>query len=200
MPEPWLLQLAGPSDLDAIMALETATFPDDAWSREGMLAELTGPHRHYLVARRPGTADSVLGGGAGTGMGDGEPGDGGAIDGYAGLLAPMGTGQGDIQTIAVAPASRRGGLGRMLMLALIAEARRRGVVELFLEVRADNPGAQRLYEQLGFESIAVRPRYYQPAGVDAIVMRLAVPTARTEQTQPEQTAAPTSPAPTEGAP
>lgn len=185
MPEPWLLQLAGPSDLDAIMAIETATFPDEAWSREGMLAELTGPHRHYLVARRPGAAASN---------------DAGPIDGYAGLLAPRGTGQGDIQTIAVAPASRRGGLGRMLMLALIAEARHRGVVELFLEVRADNPGAQRLYEQLGFESIAVRPRYYQPTGVDAIVMRLEVPAARTEQTQPEQTAAPTSPAPTEGAP
>ena len=60
------------------------------------------------------------------------------------------------------------------MLALIAETRRRGARELFLEVRADNPGAQTLYRELGFEEIGVRPRYYQPDGVDAIVMRLAV--------------------------
>ena len=71
--------------------------------------------------------------------------DDGAIDAYAGLLAPLGTGQGDIQTITVAPRARRQGLGRTLMLALINEARRRGAEELFLEVRADNENAQALY-------------------------------------------------------
>jgi [ribosomal protein S18]-alanine N-acetyltransferase len=42
-------------------------------------------------------------------------------------------------------------------------------------VRADNPGARALYESLGFAEIAVRPNYYQPDGVDAVIMRLAVP-------------------------
>ena len=50
----------------------------------------------------------------------------------------------------------------MLVQSLLAEARRRGASEVFLEVRADNPGAQQLYRTLGFEQIAVRPRYYQP--------------------------------------
>jgi N6-L-threonylcarbamoyladenine synthase/ribosomal-protein-alanine N-acetyltransferase len=65
------------------------------------------------------------------------------------------------------------------MLALIGEARKRGAREVFLEVRADNPGAQQLYRELGFEEIGVRPQYYQPDGVDAVVMRLAVPTPET---------------------
>ena len=65
------------------------------------------------------------------------------------------------------------------MLRLIDEARDRGASEVFLEVRADNPGAEALYDSLGFEVIAVRPKYYQPDGVDAHVMRLTIPTPTT---------------------
>lgn len=145
--------MALPDDLAAIMAIETATFPTDAWAPSTMAAEIAGPHGHYLVAE---AADGV-------------------VDGYAGLLAPDGSGQGDIQTIAVAERARRRGLGRTLLLALLDEARRRGVGEVFLEVRADNPGARALYAAHGFEQIAVRPNYYQPDGVDALILRLDVP-------------------------
>jgi N6-L-threonylcarbamoyladenine synthase/ribosomal-protein-alanine N-acetyltransferase len=65
------------------------------------------------------------------------------------------------------------------MLSLIAEARDRGATEVFLEVRADNPPAQQLYERLGFEPIAVRAAYYQPEGVDAVIMRLSIPAPQT---------------------
>jgi ribosomal-protein-alanine N-acetyltransferase len=41
---------------------------------------------------------------------------------------------------------------------------------VFLEVRADNEPARKLYERFGFTEISVRKRYYQPSGVDAIVM------------------------------
>ena len=82
---------------------------------------------------------------------------------------------GDNQTIAVAADARRQGIGRALMHALMVEARDRGASELFLEVRDDNPSAQRMYDSLGFERIAVRPNYYQPDGVDAIVMKLTIP-------------------------
>jgi ribosomal protein S18 acetylase RimI-like enzyme len=43
-----------------------------------------------------------------------------------------------------------------------------------LEVRADNVVAQSLYASRGFEVIATRAKYYQPAGVDALVMRKEV--------------------------
>jgi [ribosomal protein S18]-alanine N-acetyltransferase len=152
----WSLRRASADDLDAIMAIEESTFADDAWSPNNMATELASAHTYYLVAQT----------------------EGGAIEGYAGLLAPMGTGQGDIQTIAVVPAARRSGLGRTLMLALQNEARRRGAEEIFLEVRADNPGAQAMYDALGYRQIDVRKRYY-PGGVDAHIMRLDVPTPRT---------------------
>lgn len=143
------LRRATLDDLDAIMAIETATFPADAWSRSSMRSELAGPHGYYLVAAA----------------------DDGVIEGYGGLLAAEGAGQGDIQTIAVAEASRGHGLGRRFMRELLAEAERRGADEVFLEVRADNDVAQRLYASLGFERIAVRPHYYQPGDVDAWIMR-----------------------------
>jgi ribosomal-protein-alanine acetyltransferase len=152
----WQLRRAGATDLDAIMAIESATFGTDAWSTAVMLGELTSPHAYYLVAFPVGSPQR--------------------IEGYAGLLAPRDAQQGDIQTIAVADTARRRGLGRTLVLSLIAEARDRGAREIFLEVRADNPGAKLLYDSLGFEQIAVRPKYYRPDGVDAIIMRALVPT------------------------
>lgn len=139
-------------DLDAIMVLETSTFATDAWSSAMMAAELAAPHTRYVVAV-----------------------DGDRVVAYAGLSAPAGAGQADVQTIAVDAPSRGRGLGAQLLTVLLDEAVARGADDVLLEVRADNPGAQRLYERHGFEAIAVRPRYYQPDGVDAIVMRWEVP-------------------------
>jgi ribosomal-protein-alanine acetyltransferase len=148
-----MLRRAAIEDLDAIMAIETATFASDAWSPESMGVELRNPNTYYLVA-----------------LGSGD-----AVEGYAGLLAPRGLPQADVQTIAVVEAARGQGLGRALMNALLSEARSRRAEEVFLEVRADNPGAEGLYRSLGFEQVAVRKKYYQPDGVDAHVMRLVLP-------------------------
>jgi ribosomal-protein-alanine N-acetyltransferase len=73
--------------------------------------------------------------------------------------------------MAVAPTSQGQGVGTALLLALVAEAERREVGHLDLEVRADNEVAQRLYRRHGFTDIGVRRGYYQPSGTDAIVMR-----------------------------
>ncbi|WP_210507357.1 ribosomal protein S18-alanine N-acetyltransferase [Naasia sp. SYSU D00057] len=145
----WTLRPATIADLEAIMAIERATFPRDAWSAQTMSREIGDPHAAYLVA-----------------VSDEE-----SIDGYAGLLSPIGAEDADIQTVAVAEQARRRGLGRALVTALLAEAERRGAQRVFLEVRADNPSAQELYRSLGFEQISVRRGYYQPDGVDALVMR-----------------------------
>lgn len=152
-----MLRRARPADLDAIMAIERATFVNDAWPEHAMRAELMGEHTYYLVVVDDERPDEVVA--------------------YAGLMAPRGSGQGDVQTIAVDDAVRGRGVGRALMHALIDEARRRGAAELFLEVRDDNAVARGLYGSLGFEEIGVRRGYYQPDGVDAVVMRLRVPPA-----------------------
>ena len=155
------MRRAKPGDLDAIMRLERETFVDDAWPEDAMRRELESPHGYYLVA-----------------VDDDEDDPERRLLGYAGLLAPSGSAQGDIQTIAVAPFVRGVGLGRGLMHALITQARRRHLAELFLEVRADNPIARALYESLGCEESCARRRYYR-GGIDAVLMRLAVPPAVT---------------------
>jgi len=139
------------ADLDAIMAIENASFPTDAWSTAMMHAELRSPHEHDVVLESAGR-----------------------IVGYAGLRAPGGAMDADIQTIAIAAASRGRGQGRALLTALIVEAAARGARDLFLEVRADNPVAQALYRSEGFAEVGRRPRYYQPDDVDAVVMKLDV--------------------------
>jgi len=142
------LRPASPDDLDAVWGIESAVFGAEAWSREMFREELTADHRSYLVL-----VDES-----------------GAIRGYGGLLA-VGA-EGDIQTIALSPEVRGLGQGRRLMNALLDAGAGRGVREVFLEVRADNPVARALYASLGFAEIGVRPKYYQPDGVDAVVMRL----------------------------
>jgi ribosomal-protein-alanine acetyltransferase len=156
-----LMRRAKVADLESIMLLERETFVDDAWSEEAMRREIESPHGYYLVAVDDEADDPEQ-----------------RLLVYAGLLAPSGGEQGDIQTIAVAPFARGIGLGRGLMHALITQARRRHVAQLFLEVRTDNAIARSLYASLGFEEIGVRRRYYRQ-GIDAILMRLAVPAAVT---------------------
>ena len=143
------LREATPDDLDAIMSLERASFPTDAWSDAMMREELSSPHGWYIVEE---TAAQIVG--------------------YAGLRAVRGAKDADVQTIAIAEASRGRGRGRALLRALLDEASRRGVHDVFLEVRADNPVAQALYASEGFHEIGRRPRYYQPDDVDAVVMKL----------------------------
>ncbi|MCY7287747.1 MAG: ribosomal protein S18-alanine N-acetyltransferase [Cryobacterium sp.] len=161
----WQLRRARAADVDAIMALETRIFVNDAWSSGAMAQDVVNPNCYYLVAFPPDEPDR--------------------IEAYAGLQAPQGAHEGDIQTIAVTEQARGHGLGRTLMLSLITEARKRGVREVFLEVRADNPPAQELYRRLGFEELGLRRGYYQPDNVDAIVMRLHVPDPEMQLTPAE---------------
>ncbi|WP_169952042.1 ribosomal protein S18-alanine N-acetyltransferase [Microbispora sp. H11081] len=133
-------------DLPAVMEIERSTFPEDAWSEPMMRGELADQPRtrHYLVAEV-----------------------GGRVVGYAGLA--VAADQADVQTIAVLADHRRAGVGTALMDALLAEAVRRGTASVFLEVRADNPPAQAMYERFGFRRLGVRRRYYDD-GTDAITM------------------------------
>jgi len=135
-------------DLDAIMLIEQECFINDAWSEEMMRDEIQAPHTFYIVA----VLENV-------------------VVGYGGLSKLAGSDQADIQTIATSPNKRGLGIGKQLMFALTAQAHSLGAKEIFLEVRADNSVAQKLYKVFGFRQIGVRKKYYQPDGVDAFVMK-----------------------------
>lgn len=136
------------ADLPSVHRLEQALFPEDAWSEGMFQGELADQPRtrHYVVAEETG----------------------GDIVGYAGLAAAGG--QADVQTIGVRADRRRAGVGAALLTELLDEAARRHSEAVFLEVRADNDGARRMYERFGFDRIGIRKAYYQPSGADAIVM------------------------------
>lgn len=71
-----------------------------------------------------------------------------------------------IHNITVDPEHRSKGYGRAMIQAVEAELSRRGVSRLGLNVFADNPGAIRLYESLGFRVMAqqmAKPLAVQPA-------------------------------------
>ncbi|WP_241709819.1 MULTISPECIES: ribosomal protein S18-alanine N-acetyltransferase [Arthrobacter] len=138
-----------PDDVTAVEVLERRLFPVDAWPMQMFFDELAQiDTRRYVVAE----AD-------------------GKIVAYAGLMCiePIA----DVQTIAVVPEFEGRGIGSAILTELIEEARRRGAVEVLLEVRADNPRAQALYVRFGFEQIHVRRRYYRD-GTDALIMRLTL--------------------------
>jgi ribosomal-protein-alanine N-acetyltransferase len=140
-------------DLTAIMALEQELFPQDAWTRQMFAAEFAQPasRRLYLVAE-----------------------EGKDLVGYAGMMFTGGS-QADVVTLAVNPAHWGQGTGTALLTALVDEAGKRGYPEVLLEVREDNPRARQLYLRHGFTEVGIRRGYYQPSGVDAVVMRKELP-------------------------
>jgi ribosomal-protein-alanine N-acetyltransferase len=100
------------------------------------------------------------------------------VEGY-GVLS-MGAGEAHVLNLCVAEEWRRRGIGRQLLLALLAHARDRGVRDAFLEVRRTNRGAIALYHALGFECVGTRRGYYQAQDgrEDAIVYRLELGTLK----------------------
>ena len=99
-------------------------------------------------------------------------------DGIVGYYVAMaGVDELHLLNITVAPAWQGRGLGNELLDAVQAQARRRGLASLFLEVRQSNVRARALYERRGFLQVGLRRGYYPaPQGrEDAVVMSLALP-------------------------
>jgi ribosomal-protein-alanine N-acetyltransferase len=96
------------------------------------------------------------------------------VEGDAGfLLGRAVAGEAELLTLAVAPESRRLGLGRKLVARFVYQAQLRGALRAFLEVSAENPAAIALYDSGGFTVEGRRKAYYAtPEGtrIDALVM------------------------------
>lgn len=132
-------------DLDTIAEIERECFPAMAWSRQS-LADSFLSERFYGVLLE----------------------EEGVITAYGGMNIVLD--EAEIQLVATAEMYRSCGRGRKIMDDLMAEAKRRGVKSVFLEVRISNAPAQKLYLSCGFRGVYARSRYY-PDGEDAIVMR-----------------------------
>ncbi len=78
--------------------------------------------------------------------------------------------------LSIAKAYQKRGLGRLLLEHMIAVAKRHGAANMFLEVRPSNISAIALYENIGFNEMAIRRGYYpaQQGREDAVLMGLAL--------------------------
>jgi ribosomal-protein-alanine N-acetyltransferase len=79
-----------------------------------------------------------------------------------------------VLNVATLPALRRRGIGRALMDFAIAYAAAARVRIVLLEVRRSNRPAIKLYRDLGFTALGVRPKYYADNDEDAIEMILGL--------------------------
>ena len=131
--------------IEALAPIEADLFGAERWSDAMFWNELAGGN-WYVVATE---GDEVVG--------------------YAGLSVNVD--EAWVQNIAVRRDRQRRGIGRALLDALLAEAARRGVRDVLLEVAVDNRAAQRLYDGYGFEAVGIRRGYYQPSNTDALVMK-----------------------------
>jgi len=132
--------------IDELLPIESDLFGAERWSAGMFWNELANGH-HYLVA-----------------VADGE------LLGYGGL-AVYPPDEAWVQNIAVRRAAQRRGVGRAILEALLAEARRQRIGTTMLEVAVDNAPAQKLYDRYGFVAVGIRRGYYQPSNTDALVMR-----------------------------
>ena len=86
----------------------------------------------------------------------------------------------ELQTVAVAPDRRGGGLGRRLLAVAVDAAREAGARRLDLEVRETTRSPWACTRSAGFRRQGRRPGYYSPAEpggerVAALLMRLDLP-------------------------
>jgi len=136
-------------DLPAVLEIERRSF-GQPWSRAFFEKELSTPFARLVAAVDEGALRPCLAG-------------------YTCRWRV--TDEVHLLNVAVHPEYRGTGIGRRLVEAVLEEARTGGARVVFLEVRAGNVVARRLYRRLGFRDIGVRRGYYGP-GQDAIVMEL----------------------------
>lgn len=141
------IRRAQPDDLDAIMAIEEASFRTP-WPRSAMAEELRcRPGVLYLAAEVDGQ-----------------------VVGYTGMW--VFAGEAHIMNLAVDQGWRRRGIGEALLLALLERARRMDARLAYLECRPSNSAAIALYAKLGFHQYGRRAGYYADNGEDALLMHL----------------------------
>jgi ribosomal-protein-alanine N-acetyltransferase len=126
---PWTLAEAGPGDLDALLALDRASF-DPVWAYDRTILERFLTRDRVVVASRS---------------------RGGPVLGYAAVSFAGGDGM--IGRLAVDPGSRGAGIGSALVAEALRGIGRAGGSYATLTTQSDNAAAQRLYAGLGFKTL-----------------------------------------------
>lgn len=137
------------NDLDAVMAIEPHIY-SHPWSRGNFSDSLLSGYSAWVLL------------------------DGTTIIGYA--LMMMVLDEAHLLNLSVAKSYQKKGLGRLLLEHMIAIAKRHDAANMFLEVRPSNISAIALYENIGFNEMAVRRGYYpaHQGREDAVLMGLAI--------------------------
>ena len=143
---PLVLRTARDADIDAVLAIEQASF-GDPWNRSAFMELLDDPRVAFLVADA-----------------------GGDVLGY--VVAWFVLDEGEIGNLAVADVARRHGVGARLLDGAITAVRAADVNSLYLEVRDSNAAARALYASRGFAEVGRRRDYYRRPKEDALVLRL----------------------------
>lgn len=133
------------SFLNEIDLIEKDSFKEP-WSKEAYEKEILNPLANYRVIT---IDDKVV-----------------AYGGFWKILD-----EADINNIAVKKEFRQMGFGKMLMNALIEDAKSQNIKAMTLEVRVTNESAIALYKKLGFKEAGIRKNYYSDKE-DALIMWL----------------------------
>lgn len=135
-----------PEELGWLAEREREIFGAGAWSPSLIAEDFEHGHSRYRVAEHGGERVAY------------------AVYGFEGDAFHL-------MNLAVVPSRRREGFAHALLADALREAEEVGADEVWLEVAVDNAPALALYREHGFEDVRVRPKYYQPGGIDALVMR-----------------------------
>jgi ribosomal-protein-alanine N-acetyltransferase len=98
----------------------------------------------------------------------------------AALSIPGAPAECELEFVIVPREARGQGTGSALVRTVLAWARDLGAKEIWLEVRASNARATRLYQRCGFTIAGRRPRYYVDPTEDALLMRCRIDCERTD--------------------
>jgi ribosomal protein S18 acetylase RimI-like enzyme len=158
-----MIRRASLSDLGSLFSLETDCFEtlEERFTRRQVARLLKNPRALTFIAER-----------------EGQP-----LGWAIALIRRHRVGRsGRLYSLAVAPNARGAGVGRALAGAVLSALAEAGLERCFLEVRAENTPAIRLYEALGFTPIATLPDYYA-AGRNAVRMRRVASTRGADVTE-----------------
>jgi ribosomal-protein-alanine N-acetyltransferase len=122
-----------PTDLDAVMRVETAAY-EFPWTK-GIFADcirvgydcVVGTHQKRIIAH---------------------------------AVLTVAVGESHILNLATHPDNQGQGVGKQLLLHLISRARIKSAESILLEARPSNKAAIHLYESVGFNEIGCRKAYY----------------------------------------